>query len=100
MGFIITPGNNQMETTKVDSIQIWPTPKNIKDLQKLLGFMKFYQNMITRYVEWISSMINFLPKDKKFERGPDQVLKLAKLKKHFVNNKPLAMHDSEKQTEL
>ena len=41
-----------METTKVDSIQIWPTPKNIKNLQKLLGFMGFYQNMILKYAEW------------------------------------------------
>ena len=42
LGFIITPGNIQMEPTKMDSIQIWPAPKNIKDLQKLLGFMGFY----------------------------------------------------------
>ena len=42
LGFIIIPKNIQMETTKIDSIQIWPAPKNIKDLQKLLGFMGFY----------------------------------------------------------
>ena len=48
LGFIVTPKNIQMETTKVDSIQTWPAPKNIKNLQKLLGFMGFYQNMIPR----------------------------------------------------
>ena len=42
LGFVITPGNIQMETIKVDSIQTWLAPKNIKDLQKLLGFIKFY----------------------------------------------------------
>ena len=42
LGFVIIPGNIQMETTKVDSIQTWPAPKNIKILQKLLGFMGFY----------------------------------------------------------
>ena len=42
LGFVITPGNIQMETIKVDSIQTWPAPKNIKDLQKLLGFIEFY----------------------------------------------------------
>ena len=82
-----------METTKMDSIQIWPAPKNIKDLQKLLGFMGFYQNMIPKYAEWTSSMINLLQKNKKFEWGPDQVSGLAKLLKHFATNKPLAMHD-------
>ena len=70
LGFIITPGNIQMETTKVNSIQTWPAPKNVKDLQKLLGFMGFYQNMIPRYAEWTSSMTDFLQKNKKFEWGP------------------------------
>ena len=69
--FIITPKNIQMETTKVDSIQTWPTPKNIKNLQKLLGFMGFYQNMIPKYVEWRSSITNLLQKNKKIEWGPD-----------------------------
>ena len=39
-------------------------------------------------------------KKQKFERGPDQVLKLAKLKKHFATNKPLAIYDPKKQTKL
>ena len=81
LGFVITPGNIQMETIKIDSIQTWPAPKNIKNLQKLLGFMGFYKNMIPKYAEWTSSMINFLQKNKKFEWGPNQVLKWAKLKK-------------------
>ena len=85
-----------METTKIDSIQIWPAPENIKKLQKLLGFMGFYQNMIPKYAEWISSMTNLLQKNNFFEWGPDQVLGLAKLKKKFVTNKPLAMHDPKK----
>ena len=45
-------------------------------------------------------MIIFLQKNKKFEWGPDQVLRLAKLKKHFATNKPLAMHDPKKQIKL
>ena len=36
----------------------------------------------------------------KIEWRPDQALGLAKLKKHFVTNKPLAMHDLKKQTKL
>ena len=100
LGFVITPKNIQMETTKVDSIQIWPAPRNIKDLQKLLKFMGFYQNMIPRYAEWTSSMTDLLQKNKKFEWEQDQTAGLAKLKEHFVTNRPLTMHNPEKQTEL
>ena len=56
--------------------------------------------MIPKYAEWTSSMTNFLQKNKKFEWGPDQTLGLTKLKKHFATNKPLAMYDPKKQTEL
>ena len=45
-------------------------------------------------------MTNLLQKNNFFEWGPDQVLKLAKLKKHFTINRPLTMHDPEKQTKL
>ena len=62
--------------------------------------MGFYQNMIPKYAEWTSSMINFLQKNIFFEWGPDQVSGLAKLKKHFATNKPLAMYDPKKQTKL
>ena len=85
---------------KFGSIQIWPTPKNTKDLQKMLKFMGFNQNMIPKYAEWTSSMTDFLQKNKKFEWGPDQILRLAKLKKHFATNRPLTMHDPKKQTKL
>ena len=67
LGFVITPGNIQMETIKIDSIQTWPAPRNIKNLQKLLRFMGFYQNMIPKYAEWTSSMTDLLKKNKKFE---------------------------------
>ena len=100
LGFVIIPKIIQMETSKVDSIQIWPAPRNTKNLQKLLGFMGFYQNMIPRYAEWISSMTDLLQKNKKFEWGHDQTSGLAKLKKHFATNRPLTMHDPEKQTKL
>ena len=45
-------------------------------------------------------MTNLLQKNKKFEWGPDQILGLAKLKKHFTTNKPLTMHDLKKQIKL
>ena len=60
LGFVIIPKNIQMEIIKVNSIQSCPAPKNIKNLQKLLGFMGFYQNMIPKYAEWTSSMTDLL----------------------------------------
>ena len=55
--------------------------------------------MIPKYAEWISSIVDFLQKSQKFEWGPDQVLRLAKLKKN-VTNRPLVMYDPENKIEL
>ena len=62
--------------------------------------MGFYQNMIPKYAEWISAMTDLLQKNKKFDWGPTQASRLTQLKKHFGTNRPLAMHDPEKQIKL
>ena len=76
------------------------SPQKHKRPAETVGIYKFLPNMIQKYAEWISSMINFLQKNKQFEWGPDQVLGLLKLKKHFTTNKPLIMHDPKKQIKL
>ena len=84
----------------MDNIQIWPAPKNINNLQKLLKFIDFYQNMIPKYSKWSSALTDLFQKKKKFEWGPHQALKSMRLKKLFVTNQPLTMHDFEKQIKL
>ena len=62
------------------------------------GILPKYDNKI-RKMDIIDDKL-FAKKKKKFEWGPDQALGLAKWKKHFATNKPLAMHDPKKQTKL
>ena len=76
------------------------SPQKHKRLAETAGIHRILPKHDTKYAEWTSSMTDLLQKDKKFEWGPDQALGLTKLKKHFAINKPLAMHDPKKQTEL
>ena len=49
------------------NIKIWPAPKSIKDLQKLFRYMRFDQNMIKKYTERTSSMIDLFKINNIFE---------------------------------
>jgi len=51
LGFVLSPEGVQMDTKKVQTIQDWPTPQCVKDVQTFLGFMNFYKRFIKGYSE-------------------------------------------------
>jgi hypothetical protein len=42
LGFIISTSGTKMDPAKVATVQEWPEPRNIKDVQSFLGFANFY----------------------------------------------------------
>ena len=42
LGFILTKDGLKMDPSKVQTIQDWPEPRKVKDIQSLLGFANFY----------------------------------------------------------
>jgi arginyl-tRNA synthetase len=42
LGYIIDANGVEMSTRKVDAVRTWETPKNLKDVQRFLGFANFY----------------------------------------------------------
>jgi len=42
LGFVITPDGVGMESDRIPTIEDWLTPKSIRDVQVLLGFMNLY----------------------------------------------------------
>jgi len=42
LGFMVTPTGISMDTTKTDTVSVWPTPTNLKAVQAFLGFTNFY----------------------------------------------------------
>jgi hypothetical protein len=43
LGFIISTNGTKMDPAKVATVQEWPEPWNIKDIQSFLGFANFYR---------------------------------------------------------
>src|SRR5260370_11701102 len=49
LGFILSLEGLRMDPSKVDAIQSWPEPQNVRDVQSFLGFANFYRQFIHGY---------------------------------------------------
>ena len=49
LGFILSKDGLKMDPSKVQTIQDWPEPRKVKDIQSFLGFANFYLCFISDY---------------------------------------------------
>jgi len=49
-----------MESDRISTIEDWPTPKSMRDVQVLLGFRNFYQRFIFQYTKVTAPMSDLL----------------------------------------
>ena len=49
LGFILSKDGLKMDPSKVQTIQDWPEPCKVKDVQSFLGFTNFYCRFISDY---------------------------------------------------
>ena len=60
LGYVITPNGVAMERGRIDSIQEWPVPKSVHDIQVFLGFCNFYCRFILGYSCVVLPITNLL----------------------------------------
>jgi len=51
LGFIVNSDGIGMESVRISTIQDWPTPKSVRDVQVLVRFANFYRRFIRKYVK-------------------------------------------------
>jgi hypothetical protein len=49
LGYIINANGVEMSTRNVEAVRSWETPKNLKDVQRFLGFANFYRRFIKNF---------------------------------------------------
>jgi hypothetical protein len=49
LGYIINANGVEMSTRKVEAVRSWETPKNLKDVQRFMGFANFYRRFIKNF---------------------------------------------------
>jgi len=71
LGFVITPNGVSMESDQISTIEDWPTPKSIRDVQVLLRFTNFYRRFIRKYAKVTLPLTELLKKADKAGEPPE-----------------------------
>jgi hypothetical protein len=56
LGYLLSPSCLTMSLDKVQTIQDWPEPRKVKDIQSFLGFANFYRRFIDNYSDIVTPL--------------------------------------------
>jgi predicted aspartyl protease len=63
---IISTSGTKIDPAKVTTIQEWPIPRNVKDVQSFLGFANFYRCFVKGYSNIVAPMTRLTRKNTRF----------------------------------
>jgi len=111
-GFVISSEEIGMESDSISTIEDWPTPKSVRDVQVLLGVANFYRGSIRKYAKDTYPLTELLKRGEtadtikqsqksnkpkyKWEWTRDAELAFRKLKKAFTDAPILQHFDPQK----
>jgi hypothetical protein len=100
LGFVVSPVGIEMEADRIATIEDWPTPKSVKDVQVLMDFTNFYRRFVKKYAKVTTPISDLLKKEasEKWEWTQHAETALQKLKRAFTKAPILQHFDPEKQS--
>ena len=91
LGYVISPSRIRMDTRKVATIQDWPIPTRLKEVQSFLGFANFYRRFIDRFSTLVQPLIALTRKGVPFMWTSATQRAFDALKKAFISA-PVLVH--------
>ena len=92
LGFVVGTSGVKMDHSRVVSIQEWPVPTTVRELQVFLGFANFYRRFIAGYSRIVAPMTDLLKGGgQSFNWGQAQQAALNQIKAAFMAA-PLLRH--------
>ena len=86
-----------MQREKVERVLNWPAPRNIKEVQKFLGFANYYRRFIKDFAK-IAALLHVLVKKKQKQKWEkEQEKAFEKLKAVFTTEPILAIPDIDRE---
>ncbi|KAI3638678.1 hypothetical protein MIR68_003176 [Amoeboaphelidium protococcarum] len=96
LGYVLSKDGLSMDLRKVEAVLKWPNPKNVNEVQMLLGFLNFYRRLIKNFAKLTMPFTLLLKKDVQFCWGEEQKAALEQMKKVFADPQFL-MHPNEEK---
>ena len=100
VGYMVSPADIGMDLEKNKSIQEWPVPTLVKEVQSFLGFANFYRKFINNYSRLATPLTTLTKKSVKFTwsheaeaafRSLQKAFTSAPVLKHYQPHLPLTM---------
>src|SRR3954467_5213615 len=71
LGHVISDQGIQVDPKKIESIRVWPTPRNLSELHSFLGLTNYYRRFINEYAKKTGPLNQLLRKDQEFRWTKD-----------------------------
>jgi len=91
LGYVLSPAGLTMSDTKMKTIQEWPEPKKVKDIQSFLGFANFYRRFIFNYSDIVIPLTHLTRKNSLWNFDNDCRIAFNTLKQAFTST-PILMY--------
>ncbi|KAI6789405.1 hypothetical protein KC331_g215 [Hortaea werneckii] len=93
LGFIISKDGVRIDPAKTTSIQEWPTPKTVKDIQSFLGLANYNRKFIKDYSKTAKPLTDLTKKDTPFNWTQNHEDAFQKLKQQCMEAPTLRIFD-------
>jgi len=97
LGFIISREGIQPDPDKVKSVEEWPTPKNVKEVQAFVGFANFYRRFVEGFSSIAAPLTALTKKGNHFKWGEEQEVAFQRIKEKLSSALILAIFNPEKE---
>jgi len=85
LGFILSKEGLKMDQSKVQTIQDWPEPRKVRDIQSFLGFANFYRRFISDYSDIVIPLTRLTRKGTPWNFSDDARKAFEALKAAFIS---------------
>jgi len=91
LGYILSPEGLSMDQAKVKTIQDWPEPRKVRDIQSFLGFANFYRRFVFNYSDIVVPLTRLTRKGIPFQ-FTDKAREAFNLLKEAFTTAPVLTH--------
>jgi len=81
----------------VEGVLNWPTPRNVKEVQKFLGLANYYRRFIKDFARIAAPLHVLVRKEQKWKWKKEQEEAFGKLKAMFTTEPVLAIPDIDRE---
>lgn len=100
LGFLVGNQSVRVDDTKIGTVQHWPTPTTLRQVQSFVGFCNFYRRFIHKFSELARPLTLLSRKSQPFHWLADQQASFDLLKEKLTSAPILRSYDSTARTIL